>query len=117
MTDFNMADPALIYYGPYACDECYASDGGAVPAVMITKVSREQGDATFDYPDGPIYPNTVWAPHVHRISESPTERSGCVVEDHVSRCCEYGSLGCAVRHLSAARLRATRQRTTKEEQP
>ena len=53
----NPTDPDIIFYGPHACEDC---------GVMIAKASREQGGEAFDYPEGPIYPNTPWAPHVHR---------------------------------------------------
>lgn len=67
MSEFNPTDSTLIYYGPHACGDCYPDKKGEPgSAVTIVKVSREQGGAEFDYPDGPIYPNTVWVPHVHR---------------------------------------------------
>ncbi len=43
-----------IFYGPYHCPDC---------AVMICKASRSQGGEEFDYPEGPIYPNTPWVRH------------------------------------------------------
>src|SRR5438105_1294622 len=49
------------FYGPHACATCGA---------LICKASREEGGEEFDYPEGLIYPNTVWRPHVHR-ADSP----------------------------------------------
>lgn len=43
-----------IFYGPHPCEAC----GG-----MICKASRGQGGEEFDYPEGPIYPNTPWSRH------------------------------------------------------
>lgn len=65
-------DPSLVYYGPHACADCYSDLplDAVRPAVMIAKLSFEQGGQAFDYPDGPIYPNTVWTPHVHRRSKT-----------------------------------------------
>jgi len=45
----------IIYYGPHACDNC---------GVKICKMGTEFGGNAFTYPDGPIYPNTEWHPHV-----------------------------------------------------
>lgn len=54
------SDPRIIYYGPHACDVC---------GELICRVSLEQGGDKFDYPEGPIYPNTVWQPHSCKINE------------------------------------------------
>ena len=43
-----------VFYGPHPCEAC----GG-----MICKASRGQGGEEFDYPEGPIYPNTEWKRH------------------------------------------------------
>jgi hypothetical protein len=48
-------DPEIIYYGPHACSNC---------GVTICKMAFEFGGNSFTYPDGPIYPNTIWHPHV-----------------------------------------------------
>src|SRR6185312_4926704 len=48
-------DNSFIYYGPYKCEGC---------GRMICKLAREQGGDAFDYPEGPIYPNTNWVLHV-----------------------------------------------------
>lgn len=45
----------IIYYGPHQCQNC-----GAV----ICKMGIEFSGNAFTYPDGPIYPNTEWHPHV-----------------------------------------------------
>lgn len=45
----------IIYYGPHACSNCGA---------LICKMGHEFGGNAFNYPTGPIYPNTEWAPHV-----------------------------------------------------
>jgi hypothetical protein len=45
----------IIYYGPHACENCGAT---------IAKMGSEWGGTAFTYPDGPIYPNTEWHPHV-----------------------------------------------------
>jgi len=45
----------VVYYGPHSCENC----GG-----MICKMGREFGGTSFSYPEGPIYPNTEWHPHV-----------------------------------------------------
>jgi hypothetical protein len=47
-------DPHTVYYGPHPCERC----GG-----MICKVSIDQGGKEYDYPAGPIYPNTKWVEH------------------------------------------------------
>lgn len=45
----------IVYYGPHACDNC---------GRMICKMGYEFGGSSFNYPNGPIYPNTEWHPHV-----------------------------------------------------
>lgn len=45
----------IIYYGPHACGNC---------DVLICKMGHEFGGNAFTYPEGPIYPNTEWHPHV-----------------------------------------------------
>ena len=45
----------IIYYGPHECGTCGA---------MICKMGTEFGGNAFTYPEGPIYPNTEWHPHV-----------------------------------------------------
>lgn len=46
---------AVVYYGPHSCDEC---------GEMVVKAGREFGGTVFSQPDGPIYPNTEWRPHL-----------------------------------------------------
>lgn len=56
------------FYGPHACSECGA---------LICKASFDEGGEEFDYPQGPIYPNTQWQAHVHRpVSERGPQRPG-----------------------------------------
>lgn len=45
----------IVYYGPHLCENC---------GVNICKMGREWGGNAFTYPEGPIYPNTEWTPHV-----------------------------------------------------
>lgn len=45
----------IVYYGPHSCDNCGA---------MVCRMGLEFGGNRFDYPEGPIYPNTEWHPHV-----------------------------------------------------
>lgn len=45
----------IIYYGPHQCARC---------GVLICKMGHEFGGNSFKYPEGPIYPNTEWHPHV-----------------------------------------------------
>ena len=56
----------IIYYGPHACERC---------GRMICKMALENGGNAFDYPDGPIYPNTEWHPHVCDPDTPKTENS------------------------------------------
>lgn len=45
----------IVYYGPHSCENCGAT---------IAKMGQEWGGTAFTYPEGPIYPNTEWHPHV-----------------------------------------------------
>lgn len=45
----------IIYYGPHECTNC---------SRIICKMGSEFGGNAFDYPQGPVYPNTEWHPHV-----------------------------------------------------
>lgn len=47
----------FIFYGPYRCG-C---------GQMVCKTAQNQGGVLFDYPEGPIYPNTEW--NYHRCLE------------------------------------------------
>lgn len=44
-----------IFYGPFACEQC---------AEKICRTGREFGNEVYTYPEGPIYSNTQWVPHV-----------------------------------------------------
>ena len=43
-----------IFYGPHDCSSC---------GRKICKASVQEGGESFDYPEGPIYPNTQWNRH------------------------------------------------------
>ena len=43
-----------IFYGPHSCLVC---------GMLICKASYTQGGESFDYPEGPIYPNPEWKRH------------------------------------------------------
>jgi hypothetical protein len=45
----------ITYYGPHTCDNC---------GVNIVRMGTEWGGTAFTAPEGPIYPNTEWHPHV-----------------------------------------------------
>ncbi len=49
------------FYGPHPCQRCQKT---------IAKASYEQGGESFDYPEGPIYPNTVWVRHNCQTGET-----------------------------------------------
>ena len=53
----------IVYYGPHPCENC---------GKTIAKMGYDWGGTAFTYPEGPIYPNTEWHPHVcdpeHRYS-------------------------------------------------
>jgi hypothetical protein len=57
---------ADVWYGPHPCGVCGAT---------IAKKSEEHGGDEVDYPEGPIYPNTEWKPHVHRERGQPVDLS------------------------------------------
>jgi hypothetical protein len=42
------------FYGPHDCFSC---------GRKICKASNQEGGESFDYPEGPIYPNTQWNRH------------------------------------------------------
>lgn len=56
----GISDPRAIYYGPHACDKC---------GKMICRLALEQGGEKFDYPEGPVYPNSKWNPHICVVNE------------------------------------------------
>lgn len=51
----------LIFYGPHSCAYC---------GQRICRSSKAQGYKTFDYPIGPIYPNTIWNSHDCEMDQS-----------------------------------------------
>jgi hypothetical protein len=55
MAPTTFRDQRIVYYGPHTCDNCGQN---------IVKMGREFGGNAFNQPDGPIYPNTTWRPHV-----------------------------------------------------
>ena len=55
MAPISFRNSKIAYYGPHSCENC---------GVMIAKMGREWGGTAFTYPQGPIYPNTEWHPHV-----------------------------------------------------
>lgn len=60
MERLTVRKPSLVYYGPHQCPGCTA---------MICRVSIEQGGRMYEYPDGPIYPNTEFWPHICAAQE------------------------------------------------
>jgi hypothetical protein len=57
ISEAQSREPARVFYGPHPCAAC---------GHMIVKQGNVDAGAEFDYPNGPIYPNTVWTPHLHR---------------------------------------------------
>ena len=55
MNNLTFRSSRIIYYGPHECSNC---------GVLICKMGHEFGGNAFTYPDGPVYPNTEWHPHV-----------------------------------------------------
>jgi hypothetical protein len=55
MTPITFRNSRIVYYGPHPCENC---------GVNIAKMGFEWGGTSFTYPDGPVYPNTEWHPHV-----------------------------------------------------
>lgn len=55
MAPMSFRNSRIIYYGPHPCEQC---------GIDIAKMGSEWGGNTFTYPNGPIYPNTEWYPHV-----------------------------------------------------
>jgi hypothetical protein len=55
----------IVYFGPHSCPNC---------GIAIAKMGTEFGGTAFTYPEGPIYPNTEWHPHVcdpQRVGKIP----------------------------------------------
>lgn len=55
MSPMTFRNSKIIYYGPHTCENC---------GVMIVRMGTEWGGTAFTNPEGPIYPNTEWHPHV-----------------------------------------------------
>jgi hypothetical protein len=55
MSTMTFRNSKIIYYGPHPCDNC---------GVLVAKMGHDFGGTAFTYPEGPIYPNTEWHPHV-----------------------------------------------------
>lgn len=55
MAPVTFRNSKIIYYGPHTCENC---------GVLIVKMGTEWGGTAFTNPEGPIYPNTEWHPHV-----------------------------------------------------
>lgn len=55
MSPITFRNSKIVYYGPHTCENC---------GVLIVKMGREWGGTAFTNPQGPIYPNTEWHPHV-----------------------------------------------------
>jgi len=55
MAPLTFRNSKIIYYGPHTCENCGA---------MIVRMGTEWGGTAFTNPEGPIFPNTEWHPHV-----------------------------------------------------
>lgn len=55
MAPITFRNSKIVYYGPHSCENC---------GVSIVKMGFEWGGTAFTNPEGPIYPNTEWHPHV-----------------------------------------------------
>jgi hypothetical protein len=55
MAPLTFRSSKIVYYGPHSCENCGA---------LIVKMGSEFGGSSFTNPEGPIYPNTEWHPHV-----------------------------------------------------
>ena len=55
MSPITFRNSKIVYYGPHTCENC---------GVLIVKMGTEWGGTAFTNPEGPIYPNTEWYPHV-----------------------------------------------------
>lgn len=54
-----------VFYGPHPCERC---------GKTICKAARGEGGIEYDYPEGPIYPNTRWTKHDCPVKEpAPAE--------------------------------------------
>lgn len=55
MANITFRSSRIVYYGPHPCDNC---------SELVVKMGKEWGGNAFTAPQGPIYPNTEWHPHV-----------------------------------------------------
>lgn len=65
MKHLTFRNSKIVYYGPHDCQNC---------GVAVVKMGMEFGGNTFNNPNGPIYPNTEWHPHVcdqNRVKRRP----------------------------------------------
>jgi len=72
LSEAQSREPHRVFYGPHPCQVC---------GNLIVKegVRGKDGGAEFDVPDGPIYPNTAWRPHVHREYDEKLRRTQTVI--------------------------------------
>jgi hypothetical protein len=68
----NKVDAKTVFYGPHACDVCDK---------LIAKTSKEEGGIAYDYPEGPIYPNTAWNLHVCLTAEEQIKKLRAKVKE------------------------------------
>ena len=76
MSPITFRNSKIVYYGPHTCENC---------GVMIVKMGTEWGGTAFTNPDGPIYPNTEWHPHVCDpvlVSQRKGMSAASVVTEH-----------------------------------
>jgi hypothetical protein len=55
MAPVTFRNSKIIYYGPHTCENC---------GVLIVRMGTEWGGTAFTNPEGSIFPNTEWHPHV-----------------------------------------------------
>ncbi len=63
MQSMTFRNSKIVYHGPHPCNTC---------AVLVARMGYEFGGTAFTYPEGPVYPNTEWHPHVcdpHAVHE------------------------------------------------
>ena len=76
MSPITFRNSKIVYYGPHGCSNC---------GVLIVKMGTEFGGTAFTNPEGPIYPNTEWHPHVCdpslvRTRKGFSARSGVLID-------------------------------------
>jgi hypothetical protein len=75
-TGISFRNSKITYYGPHQCENC---------GVAIVKMGREWGGNAFTNPEGPIFPNTEWHPHVcdpHLVRERKALFAGARVGEY-----------------------------------